>query len=160
MTTNILTILVIVALVVSVCYLIISLYSWMGAMKSNKATENAIHEIESRTNDLEQFYKEIEPLLEELGQKRKIGFQEYDLLPESSRISYFKAHLKAGIEAGIEYKNLCTALAKDKQLELRKFCVGQYLNPNTSSSDRIKHADLLYQYLTTGKQPENKEEQP
>lgn len=51
------------------------------------------------------------------------------------------------------------ALSKAKELELRKFCVEQYFNPNTSSFDRIKHADLLYQYLTTGEQPQKKEEQ-
>lgn len=156
MTTDVLTALFIVVAIATICYIILGIYSLVKGLKNNKVAENSIPEIESRTNDLEQFYKEIEPLLEELGQKRKIGFQEYDFLPESSRISYFKAYLKAGIEAGIEYKNLCTASAKGKEIELRKFCIEQHPDKRSYLSERIEYAEILYQYLTTGKQSQKK----
>lgn len=56
------------------------------------------------------------------------------------------------------YKRKYESLRNAKELELRKFCIAQYSTYNMRLPDHIRCAEILYQYLITGKQPQNKED--
>lgn len=106
---------------------------------------------------VESFYDKVRPCLEELGGVRCIAFARV-LMPDRYT-ELLEDDILEALKQGIEYKRKYKALSKDKQLELRKFCIEQHPDKHSYLSERIGYAETLYQYLTTGKQPENKEEQ-
>lgn len=160
MTTDILTVLFIAIAIATLCYIILNTYSWVEARRKGKEEERD-KELSAKKGDIvsymESFYDKVRPYLEELGGVHCMTFARV-LMPDRYT-GLLEDDIIEALKQGVEYKRKYEALSKAKELELRKFCIEQHPDKRSCLSDRMGYAEILYQYITTGKQPKNKEEQ-
>lgn len=158
MLENIPRILFIAMLVVLVYWLILGLHLWVESKlmeaKLRKTLSSGEVTVEGYVKSLHDKTKEIRKEL------THYGCTEYFLYgPDSDRyIRILENDIIQALRQGVEYKRKYESLLKNKELELRKFCIEQHPDKRSRLSDRIGYAEILYQYITTGKQPENKED--
>lgn len=154
MTTDVLTALFIVVAIATICYIILGIYSLVKGLKNNKVARR--WEV-SVANSFDSLYDTIGSDVAELGCRPMLMFLRYK--NDLRYTDLIKGCIIQALKQGVEYKRKYEALSKAKQLELRKLCIEQHPDKRSYLSERIGYAEILYQYLTTGKQPEKKKEE-
>lgn len=154
MTINILTILLIATLALSACCLILGICSWIEPRNKEKKDKELSAKEGNILSYMESFYNKAKQYLEELDCDRRLTLARI-LIPDRYT-EFLENDIIQALEQGVEYKRKYEAFSKGKEIELRKFCIEQHPDKRSYLSERIEYAEILYQYLTTGKQPQKK----